>query len=135
MRVYFCIQVRNIMTLAVKSALATAFLQLAEKPVIEVHNIEGLGEVGLLQLSLSAQQEWSAAEKNMGAVVLIKNTVCDPVTGELVLKELADEDLKKLPMKVLNIIVEKVYKQNGITTKGEEDREPEELKNSPADQS
>ena len=122
------------MTLVVKSALATAFLQLAEKPVIEVHNIEGLGEVGLLQLSLSAQQKWSAAEKSKGSIVLLKNTVCDPETGDLVLNDLDDEKLQQLPLKVVNDILKHVFKQNGILTKTEQDQEPEELKNSTADQ-
>lgn len=133
MRVYFCVLVRKIMTSVVTAALASAFLQLAEKPVVEIHNIDGLGEIGLLQLSLAGQQKWSAAEKGMGAIVLLKNTVCDPATRELVLEQLSDEDLKKLPLKVLNYILEKVYVQNGIKTKGDE--EEVELKNSKADQS
>lgn len=137
MRVYFCIQVRNIMTLTVASALATAFLQLAEKPVIEVHNIDGLGKIGIKQLSLAAQQEWAAAGRDLGLVTLIKNTVCDPETGELVLKQIPDDELKKLPLKVLSNITKKVYKQNDIVLKGDEKLEkdePTELKNSEADQ-
>ena len=117
----------------VKVALATAFLQLAEKQVIEKHSIEGIGEIGLLQLSLAAQQIWSAAPKNMGAVVLLKNTVCDPETGVLALDSLSDEELKSLPMKTFNSILEKIYKQNGIVTQNKE--EQVELKNSQADQS
>ena len=126
------------MTLIEKSALATAFLQLAETPVIEVHNIESLGEIGIKQLSLAAQQEWAAAGNGLGLVTLIKNTVCDPETGELVLKQIPDDELKKLPLKVLNSITEKVYKQNGIALKGSSDSEKDEsveLKNSQADQS
>lgn len=120
------------MTLA-KSVLATAFLQLADNPVIEKHTIEGLGEIGLLQLSLAAQQKWSAAQKGMGTVVLLKSTVCDPETGVLVLESLSEEELKRLPVKILGLILDKVYKQNGITINNKE--EPEELKNSQADQS
>lgn len=133
MRVYFFVLVRKIMASVVTAALALAFLQLAEKPVVETHQIDGLGEIGLLQLSIAGQQKWSAAEKNMGAIVLLKNTVCDPETRELVLEQLSDEDLKKLPLKVLNSILEKVYVQNGIKTKADE--EEVELKNSTADQS
>lgn len=119
------------MTLA-KSVLATAFLQLADNPVIEEHTIEGIGKIGLLQLSLAAQQKWSAAPKDMGTVVLLKNTVCDPETGVLVLESLSDKDLKRLPVPTLSLILEKVYKQNGLIKNKEE---PEELKNSQADQS
>lgn len=133
MRVYFFLLVRKIMASVVTAALALAFLQLAEKPVVETHQIDGLGEIGLLQLSIAGQQKWSAAEKDMGAIVLLKNTVCDPETRELVLEQLSDEDLKKLPLKVLNSILEKVYVQNGIKTKADE--EEVELKNSTADQS
>ena len=118
------------MASVVTAALALAFLQLAEKPVVETHQIDGLGEFGLLQLSIAGQQKWSAAEKDMGAIVLLKNTVCDPETRELVLEQLSDEDLKKLPLKVLNSILEKVYVQNGIKTKVDE--EEAELKNSTA---
>ena len=117
----------------VKSALATAFLQLADKPVIEKHTIEGIGEIGLLQLSLAAQQKWSEAPKGMGAVVLLRSTVCDPETGILVLDSLKGEELKRLPVKTFNSILEKIYKQNCMITKNKE--EPEELKNSQADQS
>lgn len=127
----FYSQVRKIMTLA-KSVLATAFLQLADQPIIEKHTIEGIGEIGLLQLSLAAQQKWSAAPKDMGAVVLLKNTVCDPETGVLVLESLSEEELKRLPVKTLGSILDKVYKQNGMTKNKDV---PEELKNSQADQS
>ncbi|ELW81964.1 hypothetical protein ACINWC743_1576 [Acinetobacter sp. WC-743] len=126
------------MTLSVTSALATAFLQLAENPVIEVHNIDGLGDIGIKQLSLAAQQEWASAGSGLGLVTLLKNTVCDPHSGDLVLKQLPDEELKKLPLPILNNIVEKVYKQNGIAMSGDKNNqsnESVELKNSQADQS
>lgn len=119
---------------AVQVGLAAAFLQLAKESPVETHNIAGLGEVGLLQLSLQRQQNWSNAAKDMGAIVLIKNTVCDPVTRELVLLEMADEELKNLPLPVVNSLLEKIYIQNGIKTK-DKNEEGEELKNSKADQS
>lgn len=118
----------------VATALATAFLNLTEEKVIETHQIDGLGEIGLLQLSLSAQQQWSSAKEGMGSIVLLKNTVCDPATGDLVLKGIEDAKLQQLPIKIVNEIVKKVFKQNGILTKTDKNEESEELKNSTADQ-
>jgi len=115
--------------------LAASFVALSSAPKIEVHHINGLGEVGLKELTIENRDIWLKAQKenNNATIVLLQCTVCEPETGELVLKQLSVDDLSQLPMSVVNNIVELVFKQNGIKTAKEQDNE--ELKNSEANQS
>ncbi|WP_151731858.1 hypothetical protein [Acinetobacter ursingii] len=120
-------------TLAI--GLAASFLQLAQASKIETHNIDGLGEIGIKELTIENRDIWMKAQKenNNPTVVLLQHTVCEPETGELVLKQVSVDDLKQLPMTVVNDIVGKVFKQNKIETA--KTTQSEELKNSDASQS
>ncbi len=120
-------------------SLVDHFLNLAENPVIQVHeDIEELGKVGTKAMSIAARDEWISLQKenhSTSTVVLIQNCVCDPVSGVLVLKEIDTEKLKQLPATVSDKLVKKIFAQNGIKTKADELKEGEnELKNSEATQ-
>ena len=115
--------------------LASLFLSMADNREIETHEIEGLGKVGIKKLSIAARDEWVASDKD-STVCLIQNAVCDSETGELVLKKIAVDRLKELPTSVVDSLIEKIFKHNGIKTVKEarEEKQSEELKNSNADQ-
>lgn len=116
--------------------LASLFLSMADNREIETHEIEGLGKVGIKKLSIAARDEWVAESEN-STVCLLQNAVCDADTGDLVLKKIAVDRLKELPTSVVDALVEKIFKHNGIKTVKEarEEKQSEELKNSNADQS
>lgn len=116
-------------------SLAAAFVKLAENRNIEVHEIEGLGKVGLKQLSISGRDRW-LEEKDSSTACLLQSAVCDPETGELVLKHLSYEDIKELPMNIVDELARKIFKQNNFKTVKElKQDDAVELKNSVADQS
>lgn len=119
----------------IATGLAASFLAIANSPKIEVFNIDGLGQIGLKQLTIENRDTWLKAQKDNdnATIVLLQCTVCEPETGELVLKQLSVDELRQLPMSVVNEIVEKVFDQNGIKTS--KDKADAELKNSEANQS
>ncbi|MDC5644056.1 hypothetical protein OFN05_15350 [Acinetobacter baumannii] len=117
-------------------SLINKFLEITEKPAIEVVEIEQLGKVGLRQLTIATREEWTEAQKNdpkTAVGVLFKSTVCEPDSGELALVDLQEEQLLKLPIVVVNDLFLKICKANGIKTQDEIKQEVE-LKNSEADQ-
>lgn len=118
---------------AVTSALTTAFLNVAENRDIEIHDIEGLGKIGIKRLSIGARDAWIEQSDNQ-QIYLLQNTVCDPETGELVLDKIDIERLKDLPINIAEQIGKLVFKQNGFKTKEDYGLESDELKNSKASQ-
>lgn len=121
-------------------SLVDSFLNLAENPAIQVHeDIVELGRIGTQAMSIEDRDQWLTLQKENYAsatVVLIQNSVCDPDSGELVLKQVDAEKLKKLPAIVSDKLVKKIFAQNGIKTKADELKEGEnELKNSETTQS
>lgn len=120
----------------VESALALAFLNIADNRQIETHEIDGLGKIGLKELSVGLRDEWSKI-KDDSIIWLVQNTVCDPESGEFVLKQIEVARLKELPSKIIDGVVDLVFKQNGfkVATKKEVRMESQELKNSEANQS
>ncbi|EHU2604698.1 hypothetical protein AZH07_RS02215 [Acinetobacter baumannii] len=117
-------------------SLINKFLEITEKPRFEVVEVEQLGKIGLRLLTIETRDEWLEAQKNdpkTAFPILMKNTVCDPDSGELVLQELETEQLRKLPAMVEKDLFSKICKANGIKTQAEAKQE-EELKNSEAGQ-
>ncbi|RZH03153.1 hypothetical protein [Acinetobacter pittii] len=117
-------------------ALLDQILNLIENPSFEVVDVVQLGKVGLRQLTIEARDEWFEAQKNdpnTALSVLFKNTVCDPVSGELALTTLENGRLRKLPTVVEKDLFSKICKANAIKTQ-EEAKQEEELKNSEAGQ-
>ncbi|HBO4583265.1 hypothetical protein IAF28_09030 [Acinetobacter baumannii] len=117
-------------------SLINKFLEITEKPRFEVVEVERLGKIGLRLLTIETRDEWLEAQKNdpkTAFPILMKNTVCDPDSGELVLQEIETEQLRKLPAMVEKDLFSKICKANGIKTQEEAKRE-EELKNSEAGQ-
>lgn len=121
------------------TGLASAFLALAENKDFIKDHIEGLGDIGIKRFSLADRDAWLSAEKDSSAV-LIQATICDPLTGELSLKNLSIEQIKAIPAPVADELVKKIYKHNGVKTVKELEAEKqngegsEQLKNSEADQ-
>lgn len=105
-------------TLVVSSPLATAFLNLADNRQIEIHDVEGLGKVGLKELSIGLRDDWSKIKED-SVIWLVQNTVCDPDTGELVLQQIDVARLKEIPSKIFDAVVSLVFKQNGFKTVSE----------------
>ncbi|MCT9271128.1 hypothetical protein KTH70_07330 [Acinetobacter baumannii] len=122
----------TIKTVAV--GLAAAFLAVAENKDFIIDEVEGLGRIGLKRLSLEDRDAWVAAE-NDSIPIIIKGSVCDPETGELSLKELNNDQIKKIPGHIADELLKKIYKHNGIKTMAEINaereagKEPEQLKN------
>lgn len=118
------------------TSVASLFLAAADHREIETHDIEGLGKVGIKKLSIAARDEWVASEKD-STICLLQNAVCDPDTGILVLKEIQLERLKELPTTIVDSLIEKIFKHNGMKTVKDlrEEQQSVELKNSKADQS
>lgn len=118
------------------NSIAAAFMYSANNRDIEKHEVEGLGEVGLKKLSIGGREDWLRAELSEQPIILIQNTVCDPITGELVLKELTPKQLKELPIPLVEELTKLIFKQNGFKTVAEAqaEKESEELKNLEADQ-
>lgn len=116
-----------------QNTLLTAFLNVAACGKPEIHEIAGLGKIGLKGLSIGSRDEWSTTE-NHSTIFLIQNTVCDPETGELVLKGIDVERLKELPASIVDLLVPLIFKQNGFKTVAEvkSEAESQELKNSEA---
>lgn len=115
-------------------SLINKFLEITEKPAIEVVEVEQLGKVGLRQLTIATREEWNEAQKNdpkTAIGVLFKNTVCDPDSGKLALIEVEEEQLLKLPIVVVNDLFLKICEANGIKTQ-EQAKQEAELKNSEA---
>lgn len=116
----------------VTSALTDAFLNIAGNREIEIHEIEGLGTIGIKRLSIGARDAWLEKPENQ-QIRLMQSTVCDPETGELVLDKIDIERLKDLPVNIAEKIGELVFKQNGFKTV-KSGSESNELKNSEASQ-
>ncbi|MDO7525708.1 hypothetical protein Q5M60_12150 [Acinetobacter baumannii] len=117
-------------------SLINKFLEITTKPHFEVVEVVQLGKIGLRQLTIATRDEWFDAQKNDSKTafpILMKNTVCDPETGDLVLLEIENEELRKLPAVVEKDLFSKICKANGIKTQAEAEQE-EELKNSEAGQ-
>lgn len=115
-------------------SLINKFLEITAKPNFEVVEVAQLGKIGLRQLTIATRDEWFEAQKNdpkTAFPILMKNTVCDPETGELVLLEIENEQLRKIPALVENDLFSKICKANGIKTQAEAKQE-QELKNSEA---
>lgn len=127
----------------IASALASAFLDLSANPKIVTVEITGLGPIGLREISLKTRDDWLEKVKanEDQTIYLLQNSVCEPDTGELVLKQLSVEDLGGLPAHVVNQIVTEINQLNGFKTKDQiaaekakNDGDSEQLKNSEANQ-
>ena len=115
----------------VTPVLAAAFLKIADNREIEIHEIEGLGKIGIKRLSIGARDSW-LEQTNDSQIYLLQRTVCDPETGELVLDKIDVERLKDLPVDVAENIGMLILKQNGFKTVKSNSSESEEIKNSEA---
>lgn len=116
------------------SALASAFLNIVDNRDIEIHEISGIGKVGIKRLSIGGRDAWMEREDNQ-QIYLLQQTVCDPETGELVLDKIDIERLKGLPVDVAEELGLLIFKQNGFKTSRDEGSESTELKNLEASQS
>lgn len=140
MRVFHYLNFKLELSMAAKkeidlSPLVSAFLKAADNRDIETHEIKLLGIVGIKKLSIAARDEW-VAEKGNSSTCLLQNAVCDPATGELVLQKIERTRLAELPTDVVDELIEKIFKHNGIKTQKEmNQQQSQELKNSEASQS
>lgn len=121
-------QKQTVSTVVATSPLATAFLNIAYNRAVDIHEIQGLGKVGLKELSVGLRDQWAKIKED-SLIWLLQQTICDPDTGEFVLKTIEVDRLKEMPTVVFEKLVDLVFEQNGFKGNGSE-----ELKNLPADQ-
>ena len=105
---------------------AQAFLNLANQPPrIEIIEVEGLGSVGVLTMSIGQREamhnRWSELKKEddskagFGAL-LLQATVCDD-NADLVLATLPIDEINKLPVATVEPLLEKAMQLNGFSKK------------------
>lgn len=125
------------------SNLVNAFLGAVGKTAMQVIEVPEIGRVGVrTSMLLSERAAYFAERKNNDEIanaLMLKKTVCDPDTGELILGELSLEQINNLPTHVTDPMVKVALEAIGVTkqmieAQVKKEAEPEELKNSENDQ-
>ncbi len=125
------------------SNLVAAFLNTVGKASVEVIDVPEIGTVGVrTSMLLSERAEYVSEQKGKPALanaMLLRRTVCDPETHELIFNELTIEQINQLPTYVADPMIEKALKAIGVKTEKldqavQKEMESEELKNSGNDQ-
>ena len=127
------------------SNLVNAFLATVGKKTSTIVEIKEVGKVGVLtSLTMKQRAEYfnerKEVEDSKANAFLLKNTVFDPETEELIFKKLSLDDINNLPTYVTDPLIKVALQAIGVTLEMIEKRankevEPEELKNSANDQS
>jgi len=117
-----------------KTSIATTLLgMLIAENAFEKVEVEGLGEVGIKLLTAGERSDIYTKTKDIPEetpfyTIVMKETVVDPVTGELALKEVAIEQLARLPPSVVDDFIEKTKHLNGFFKSSKENADTD-LKN------
>nr|WP_314369162.1 hypothetical protein [uncultured Acinetobacter sp.] len=115
-----------------KSSIATALLGLiVAEGSFEKVNIEGLGDIGVKLLTAGERSQLYQDNKDKDIplyAVVMKETIVDPLTGELALSDVRLEDLINLSPSVVDDFVQKAFHLNGFA-KREKQQGEEDLKN------
>lgn len=121
--------------------LVNMFLGAIGKPAMTVIEVPDLGKVGVRTSMLLGERSKFYAERTTDTVnaLLLQKTVCDPVTGDLVLADLTLDQINSLPTHVVDPLLDMALPAIGIkkaVLEKEADKllEAEELKNSETDQ-
>ena len=126
------------------SNLVNAFLATVGKKQSQIVEIKDVGSVGVLtSLTMKQRAEYFNERKELedskGNALLLKTTVFDPETEELILKKLSLDDINNLPTYVTDPLVKVALQAIGVTPemisqKATKETESQELKNSENDQ-
>lgn len=121
--------------------LVNMFLGAIGKPAMTVIEVPDLGKVGVRTSMLLGERSKFYAERTTDTAnaLLLQKTVCDPVTGDLVLTDLTLDQINSLPTHVVDPLLDMALPAIGIkkaVLEKEADKllEAEELKNSETDQ-
>lgn len=111
------------------------------KPAMTIIEVPELGRVGVRTSMLLGERSKFYAERTSATAnaLLLQKTVCDAVTGELVLDGFTLDQVNSLPTHVVDPLLDAAFsaigiKKSDIQKKVEEDLESQELKNSENDQ-
>lgn len=121
--------------------LADLFMGVIGKPAMTIIEVPELGRVGVRTSMLLGERSKFYAERTSATAnaLLLQKTVCDAVTGELVLDGFTLDQVNSLPTHVVDPLLDAAFsaigiKKSDIQKKVEEDLESQELKNSENDQ-
>lgn len=121
--------------------LVNMFLGAIGKPAMTVIEVPDLGKVGVRTSMLLGERSKFYAERTTDTAnaLLLQKTVCDTVTGDLVLADLTLDQINSLPTHVVDPLLDMALPAIGIkkaVLEKEADKllEAEELKNSETDQ-
>lgn len=117
--------------------LVDIFLGAIGKPAMTVVEVPELGKVGVRTSMLLGERSKFYADRTSDTAnaLLLQKTVCDPVTGELVLAGLSLEQINSLPTHIVDPLLDMALPAIGIKKavvekEAEKILEAEELKNS-----
>lgn len=121
--------------------LVDMFLGAIGKPAMTIIEVPELGKVGVRTSMLLGERSKFYADRSTDTAnaLLLQKTVCDPITGDLVLSGLTLEQINSLPTHVVDPLLDTALPAIGIK-KAVMDKEVkkfvegEELKNSETDQ-
>lgn len=121
--------------------LADLFMGVIGKPAMTIIEVPELGRVGVRTSMLLGERSKFYAERTSATAnaLLLQKTVCDAVTGELVLDGFTLDQVNSLPTHVVDPLLDAAFsaigiKKSDIQKKVEEELESQELKNSENDQ-
>lgn len=121
--------------------LVDMFLGAIGKPAMTVVEVPELGKVGVRTSMLLGERSKFYADRTSDTAnaMLLQKTVCDPVTGDLVLAGLTLDQINSLPTHVVDPLLDMALPAIGIKKaviekETEKLLEAEELKNSETDQ-
>lgn len=121
--------------------LADLFMGVIGKPAMTIIEVPELGRVGVRTSMLLGERSKFYAERTSATAnaLLLQKTVCDAVTGELVLDGFTLDQVNSLPTHVVDPLLDAAFsaigiKKSDIQKKVEEDLGSQELKNSENDQ-
>lgn len=121
--------------------LVEMFLGAIGKPAMTVVEVPELGKVGVRTSMLLGERSKFYADRTTDTAnaMLLQKTVCDPVTGDLVLAGLTLNQINSLPTHVVDPLLDMALQAVGIKKavieqEAEKLIEAEELKNSETDQ-
>lgn len=121
--------------------LVDMFLGAIGKPAMTVIEVPELGKVGVRTSMLLGERSKFYADRTTDTAnaMLLQKTVCDPVTGDLVLAGLTLDQINSLPTHVVDPLLDMALQAVGIKKaviekETEKLVEAEELKNSETDQ-
>ncbi len=121
--------------------LVEMFLGAIGKPAMTVVEVPELGKVGVRTSMLLGERSKFYADRTTDTAnaMLLQKTVCDPVTGDLVLAGLTLDQINSLPTHVVDPLLDIALQAVGIKKavlekEAEQIVEAEQLKNSETDQ-